>query len=147
MSKNLAIIPVRLGSKKTTKKKYKEFGGKPLFLHTLEHAIHSGLFDEIHVSTESNEVVDICSKAGIAPRFMRPKKLADDDAKLQMVFDFVIKKYEEQGLNYDKFCILWATAPLRTSEDIIESHNMITNEAEVVIVVTYYDYLYFVLKK
>ena len=60
MSKNLAIIPVRLGSKRLPRKNIKEFYGKPLFLHTLEHAIHSGLFDEIHVSTESNEVVDIC---------------------------------------------------------------------------------------
>ena len=78
---------------------------------------------------------------------MRPKKLAEDDAKLQMVFVFVIKKYEEQGLNYDKFCILCATAPLRTSEDIIESHKMITSQADGVIGVTNYDLPVFCAQK
>ena len=97
------------------------------------------------MSTDSNEVLDISKKAGIETRFMRPKKLADDDATLQMVFDFVIKKYEEQGFNYDKFCILWATAP-RTSEHN-RGHKMITNEADGVIGVTNYDLPVFCAQK
>lgn len=147
MTKNLAIIPSRLGSKRLPRKNIKEFFGKPLFLYTLNSAIDSGLFDEIHVSTKSTEVVDLCEKAGMSPKFLRPESLATDDATLQMVFDYVINKYEALGYKFDNFCILWATAPFRTSKDIIDSYNMISTDVDGVIGVSNYDLPVFCAQK
>ncbi len=57
MSKNLAIIPVRTGSKRLSKKNLREFHGSPLFTYSIDCALNSGLFDKIHISTESDEVI------------------------------------------------------------------------------------------
>ena len=56
---SLAIIPARGGSKRIPKKNIKEFLGKPIIAYSIETAISSGLFDEIMVSTNDNEIAEI----------------------------------------------------------------------------------------
>ena len=58
--KKLAIIPCRAGSKRLKNKNFLIFHGKPMFLHTYEAAIQSNLFDEIHISTDSEAIQKIC---------------------------------------------------------------------------------------
>jgi CMP-N-acetylneuraminic acid synthetase len=140
MSTNIAIIPVRTGSKRLRNKNTLDFFGKPMFMHTVEAAKKSGLFDEIHVSTESQEVVEICVENDLSVRFLRDQNLASDEASLESVCLFVLDKYKNQyDLEFDNFCLLWATAPLRTSKDVIQSYELMTKEVDAIVSATTYD--------
>jgi pseudaminic acid cytidylyltransferase len=147
MKRRLAIIPVRTGSKRLKQKNFKNFHGKPLFHYTVEIALDSGVFDEIHISTESEELAAKCSVFNVAPKFLRPDNLATDSATLQQVCEFVLEEYQQRGSEFDEFCILWATAPMRTIQDILESHQMLSDETDGVISVTDYDLPVFCAQK
>jgi len=138
--RNIAIIPVRTGSKRLTNKNILDFFGKPMFVHTVQAAKKSGLFDEIHISTESNDVTKISENYGFPVKFLREQNLASDEASLESVCSFVLDKYKtEYNLEFDNFCMLWATAPLRTSIDIVKSYECLTKDADAVVSVTTYD--------
>ena len=138
MGKNLAIIPVRTGSKRLPHKNIRQFFGRPLFHYTLDCAMETGLFDTIHVSTESEEVAALASELDCRPAFMRPDDLASDTATLKQVCAHVIEEYEARGKHFETFCILWATAPLRTSDDVRIAYTMLTEEVDGVVAVTEY---------
>jgi len=110
-----------------------------MFVHTIDHAKSSGLFDEIHVSTESEEVARICEGEGVKPLFLRPNDLATDTATLQSVCEYVISNYELQDSYFDAFCMLWPTAPLRLVQDITASFSLLSDDIEAVVSVTDYD--------
>ena len=57
--KKIAIITARGGSKRIPKKNIKEFCGKPIVAYSIEAALNSKVFDEIMVSTDSNEIANI----------------------------------------------------------------------------------------
>ena len=99
MAKNIAIIPVRTGSKRLPNKNILDFFGKPMFIHTVDAAIESELFDEVHVSTESQLVVDICSNYELKIKFLRPNNLAEDNASLESVCLYVLDRFQD---NYKK---------------------------------------------
>jgi len=136
---NIAIIPVRGGSKRIKNKNLINFFDKPMFIHTVNHALESNLFDKIHVSTESKEILKICEKYNIEVDFLRPNELARDRSKLSDVMEFVIKKYESYNIQIENICMLWATSPLRTKEDILNSYKMLDKGTNAVISVTSYD--------
>ena len=60
----LAIIPARGGSKRILKKNIKDFLGKPIISYSIEVALSSGLFDEVMVSTENEEIAKISKAFG-----------------------------------------------------------------------------------
>ena len=59
MTKCVAIIPARGGSKRIPKKNIKNFHGKPLIAYSIEVALKSKLFDKVVVSSY---LKPICSK-------------------------------------------------------------------------------------
>jgi len=56
--KRVAIIPARGGSKRIKGKNIKHFLGKPIIEYSIEAAISSNLFDEVMVSTDSEEITN-----------------------------------------------------------------------------------------
>ena len=62
MGKRIAIITARGGSKRIPKKNIKDFCGKPIIAYSIEAAISSKLFDEVMVSTDSEEIAEIAKK-------------------------------------------------------------------------------------
>ena len=68
---NLAIITARGGSKRIPKKNIKEFCGKPIIAYSIEAAKESGVFDEVMVSTDSEEIKTIAEKNGATVPFLR----------------------------------------------------------------------------
>lgn len=137
--RNLALIPIRTGSKRLKNKNTREFFGKPIFLHTLEHARESGLFDTITVSTESEKVARMCEEYGFPVPFMRPPELATDKVQLVDVVSFVLGKFSELGNEFDNLCMLWATAPMRTADNIREAYMMFEDDTDAVVGVTEFD--------
>ena len=57
--KTIAIIMARGGSKGLPRKNVKLLDGKPLIAYTIEHALLSGVCDDVIVSTEDNEIAEL----------------------------------------------------------------------------------------
>lgn len=62
--KNIAIIPARSGSKGLKDKNIKELCGRPLMAYSIEAAHRSGQFDEVMVSTDSEQYAETARKYG-----------------------------------------------------------------------------------
>ncbi|MFM7813704.1 MAG: cytidylyltransferase domain-containing protein [Flavobacteriales bacterium] len=73
----LAIIPARGGSKRLPKKNIYPLHGKPLIQYTIEACKHSKFIQEVYVSSDDQEILDVGSRLGAQP-LMRPAQLADD---------------------------------------------------------------------
>ncbi|MDC0096457.1 acylneuraminate cytidylyltransferase family protein [Amylibacter sp.] len=117
MPKRLVVIPARGGSKRIPKKNIKEFFGKPIISYSLSALEKSKLFDEIHVSTDDNEILGICSEYGSYCSFLRPKNLSDDHTGILPVLRYVVSEFQRQGKVFDQIWLASACAPLLREED------------------------------
>lgn len=118
MTRRIAIIPARGGSKRIPNKNIRDFCGKPMIAHILQAARESGLFDEIHVSTDSTVIRDVVVSLGSHIEFMRPPELADDHTPIMPVLKFVTETYSSRGQQYDQVWLLMACAPLVKPSDL-----------------------------
>lgn len=115
--KSLAIVPARGGSKRLPRKNILPLAGKPLILWTLEAAIKSGVFNRIIVSTEDSEIANLVQIDGVEV-FNRPENLSQDESTTDEVCMHVLDELEAIGESFDIVSCLYATAPLRDSDDI-----------------------------
>jgi len=122
----LAVIPARGGSKRIPKKSIAPFCGKPMIAYALEAVTGSGMFDKIHVSTDSEEICQVVEKLGFTVDFMRDSALADDFTGLAPVLRWVLEQYRIRGEVFDQICCIMPTAPLLRSQDIIEAFDIFT---------------------
>lgn len=120
--KSIAIIPARGGSKRVPRKNIRELRGKPLIAYTIEAALESGLFDQVIVSTDNQEIADIASACGAQIPFLRGESLADDFTPVSAVTLDALKRLDPAGTKYDSVAQLMPNCPLRTSEDVRESY-------------------------
>ena len=116
--KSIAIITARGGSKRIPKKNIKEFCGKPIIAYSIEAALKSGIFDEVMVSTDSEEIAEIAKQYGASVPFLRSEKTSNDFATTSDVLEEVINQYKMNGKNYDIVCCIYPTAPFITAEKI-----------------------------
>lgn len=125
MSKLLAIIPARGGSKRLPKKNIKNFQGKPIMCWSISSAVKCGLFSQIMVSTDDSEIADIAVKCGAAVPFLRTTDNSDDFATTADVLSEVISKYSLIGNHFDYICCIYPTAPFILAEHIIKGYQEI----------------------
>jgi len=123
----LAVIPARGGSKRIPKKNIAPFCGRPLISYALEAVSESGIFDKIHVSTDSDEICRIVEDLGFPVDFKRDESLADDFTGLVPVLRWVVEQYQLKGEEYDQICCIIPTAPLLQSQDIIKAFATFTD--------------------
>jgi len=93
MSKVLALIPARGGSKGVPSKNIKNLGNKPLIAHTIDLAINCKLIDRIIVSTDSDEIAHISKKYGAEVPFMRPEEISQDETPTLSVVKHAIQHF------------------------------------------------------
>mgnify|MGYP006106007971 CR=1 FL=1 len=122
MLKKILIIPARIGSKRIKEKNIKYFCGKPIINYSIESALKSKLFDEIHVSTDSEKVKSVVKKYPININFLRPKKISNDVTPLMKVFDFVVSKYMKKNIIFDEIWYLMPCSPLITYSDLVDAN-------------------------
>jgi pseudaminic acid cytidylyltransferase len=125
---NLAIIPARGGSKRIPRKNVKDFLGKPIIAHSIEAAIKSGLFDEVMVSTDDEEIAKIARTFGAKVPFLRSNKNADDYATTFDVIKEVVSKYESLNKTFDYTCCLYACAPFVTANKLTCAFELLQKE-------------------
>ena len=121
---NLAIIPARSGTKGLKDKNIKQLDGKPLLAYTIEAALDSGMFAEIHVSTDSNDYAEVAKEYGAKVPFLRPVELATDESDTSQTVRYVIKTYKSLGWKFDTIALLQPTSPLRRATHIKEAYNL-----------------------
>ncbi|MBQ7615552.1 MAG: pseudaminic acid cytidylyltransferase [Butyrivibrio sp.] len=114
--KTLAMITARGGSKRIPRKNIKEFNGKPIMAYSIEAALESGVFDEVMVSTDDEEIAEIAKKYGAKVPFFRSEKTSNDFATTVDVIEEVIETYHGMGQDFDLFACIYPTAPFITSE-------------------------------
>jgi len=117
----LAIVPARAGSKRIPNKNIRDFCGKPMLSYPLEAARASGLFETVHVSTDSPDICEIAKSLGFPVPFLRDASLADDRTPLMPVVKWVLEKYREEKKTFSDVCLLMPCSPLLTPEDLTVS--------------------------
>lgn len=118
MDNAIAIITARGGSKRIPKKNIKMFCGKPIIAYSIEAALESGIFSEVMVSTDSEEIAEIALKYGASVPFMRSAKTADDYATTADVLLEVLNQYKKIGKKFDYMCCIYPTAPFVTGDKL-----------------------------
>ncbi|MEF3021846.1 acylneuraminate cytidylyltransferase family protein [Vibrio mimicus] len=113
----IAIIPARGGSKRLPRKNVLPLADKPLIGWSIEAAQKSKYVDEIFVSTDDQEIVDVASEFGIHVPELRPIELASDTASSSDVLIYTLKKFAQQS---NIVILLQPTSPLRAAEHIDE---------------------------
>lgn len=113
--KAICIITARGGSKRIPQKNIKAFCGKPIIAYSIEAALKSSLFDEVMVSTDSEEIADVARSYGANVPFMRSEKNSDDYAGTADVLKEVLTEYEKRGGRFDTVCCIYPTAPFVTA--------------------------------
>lgn len=116
--KNIAIIPARCGSKGLPDKNIKMLNGKPLIAYSIEAALTSGCYDTVMVSTDSEKYAEISRTYGAEVPFLRSELTSSDTASSWDTVLEVLNMYGDLGKEFDTFCLLQPTSPLRSSEDI-----------------------------
>lgn len=108
----VAIIPARGGSKRIARKNLKSFHGEPMIVRSIRAALKSGLFDQVVVSTDDEEIAELARAHGAQVPFMRPAALADDYTGTSPVVVHALHSLRELGQTFDFACCIYATAPL-----------------------------------
>ena len=117
-----AIIPARGGSKRIPRKNIRPFLGKPMIAYSIETAFESGIFDEVIVSTDDEEIASVAEQYGASSPFVRPAEIADNQTGIIEVIAHAIQELEKQGKSPDFICTIYATAPLMQYHDLIEAY-------------------------
>ena len=134
MKNTVAVITARGGSKRIPKKNIKEFCGKPIIAYAIRAAIASNIFDEVMVSTDSEEIAKIARDYGAVVPFMRSEKNADDYATTEDVIMEVVNQYKERGKAYAYVCCLYPTTPFITSSILKEAVKIMVQENPAVVI-------------
>jgi len=139
--KTLAIITARGGSKRIPRKNIKPFLGKPILAYSIEAAINSGIFDEVMVSTEDEEIAEIARNFGAKVPFYRSEKTSGDFATTNDVLIEVLDEYEKRGQKFDMACCIYPTAPFVTAMKLKDAMGKLEkSDADTLIPVVQFSY-------
>ncbi|WP_348823499.1 acylneuraminate cytidylyltransferase [Flavobacterium aestuarii] len=116
--KKTAIIPLRKGSKGIPGKNKKKLLGRPLFSWVLTAAIFSEL-DEVFVFTDDEEIISFIKKEYYWSPKVKAELRSEQNANDTATTESVMMEFVDSVTNdFDILCLLQATSPMTTSEDI-----------------------------
>ena len=118
MDKSVAIITARGGSKRIPRKNIKDFMGKPIIAYSVLAALESGVFDEVMVSTDDEEIAEVAKKYGASVPFFRSKENSDDISNTNDVLKEVLTIYKNSGKDFTYACCIYPTAPFVTADKL-----------------------------
>jgi N-acylneuraminate cytidylyltransferase len=122
---NIAIIPARGGSKRIPRKNIKEFCGKPMISWSINIAKNSGLFKEVIVSSDDEEIIELAKKDGASAPFKRPSSISDDFSTTHDVISHAVDYLDQSSYQFDFACCIYACAPFIQIQDLHEGLNVI----------------------
>lgn len=116
--KILTIIPARGGSKGCPHKNKRLLRGKPLVSWTIEAALKSQICENIVVSSDDKDILEIASSFINVMSLERPAKLATDEASSLSVVRHAIETFSQNNTLFTHVILLQPTSPFRTAEHI-----------------------------
>ena len=122
----IAVIPARGGSKRIPRKNIRMFCGKPIIAYSISAAQQTGLFDQVVVSTDDDEIASVAREFGATTPFVRPKELADDFTGTNAVVKHAVAWFNAQSNDVTHACCLYATAPLLQARFITEGYEALS---------------------
>ncbi|OEJ63838.1 acylneuraminate cytidylyltransferase family protein [Magnetovibrio blakemorei] len=115
----LALVPARGGSKSMPRKNVRIVGGKPMIVHSIEHALQTPSITRVVLTTDCEEIAEIGRAAGAEVPFLRPAEYAQD---LSPDYDFVLHALrwliEKENYSPDLVVQLRPTTPIRDINQI-----------------------------
>ncbi len=124
MLNNIALIPLRGGSKGIPKKNIKLIAGKPLCAWVLESAVACDLIDDVYVSTDSEEISQVVDDLNIGVKLIvRPPELATDSASTESVM-----LHFAENVDFDVLTTIQATSPLLNTLHLENAIKQFTNK-------------------
>lgn len=114
----IAVIPARGGSKRIPMKNIRSFCGLPMIGHTINLVKSLGLFDEVIVSTDSQEIADVALSYHAQVPFLRPEELSGDFVGTAPVMSHAVRYLQRKYQDLEAVCCIYATAALMSKEDL-----------------------------
>ncbi len=141
MSKNIAFVPARSGSKRLKDKNVRILYKKPLVVWSLEACINSYKIDEVVFSTDSKDYVDLVKSFIDSPKLrihMRSNVEAGDNIK---IFDYLKENAGKIfGTEEGRFIMALPTMPLRNETHIDQALKLSDDFAKPVFSAVEYDF-------
>lgn len=119
----LAIIPARGGSKRLPRKNILPLADKPLVAWTIEAALQSSFINEVVVTSEDTEILEVSEKFG-AKVLKRPNALAQDTSTS---FD-AVRHAIQNNPEHEYTVLLQPTSPFRNSRHIDEAIRLLEDQ-------------------
>lgn len=130
----LYLIPARSGSKGLPGKNTKILGDKPLISYSIDFALQNlKKGDELCISTDDENVIDLAIKKGINIPFKRPLELATDTSTTYDVLIHALNHYVKLGKKFDALLLLQPTSPFRTENDLKSMLSLYDNNLDMVV--------------
>lgn len=114
----LAIIPARGGSKRLPGKNARLLGGRPLISWSIDIALHAGVFCDVMLTTDDEELANIGLADGALVPWLRPAALATDTATTSDVLQHALAWYEAERGRVSGVVLLQPTCPLRRNASL-----------------------------
>lgn len=132
--KILAFIPARAGSKRIIGKNKKILNGKPLFQYSVDVAKKSKYIDDVIVSSDSIDILNMAHELKCKKNGLRPEYLSNDTAR---IVDAILYEINHNELNdYDAVVLLQPTFPMRTVDMLDKAIELyFENESSLITVV------------
>lgn len=131
--KSLVIIPARGGSKGIPHKNINPLNGKPLICYSIDVARQYTSDDNICVTTDDDEIIQVVENYGLKVPFKRPAELATDTASSNDVLLHALDFYEKKGRDIDFLVLLQPTSPFRKVEFIKEATSLYDSSLDLVV--------------
>jgi len=126
----LAIIPARGGSKRIPRKNVRPFAGKPMIGYAIATALASGLFRDVVVSTDDDEIAAVARELGASVPFKRPDQLADDHTPTVPVIAHALEAYAALAGAPDEVCCIYPGVPFLEVEDLRQALALLERGAD-----------------
>jgi CMP-N,N'-diacetyllegionaminic acid synthase len=123
----VAVIPARGGSKGIPKKNLLDLCGKPLIAWSIEQALGAELIDEVYVTSDSDEILEVAKKYG-AKTIKRPVEISGDNATSESAWIHALDTLKAEGKEVSHIVCMQATSPVRHSHDLDQAIAKVKDE-------------------
>ncbi len=109
----IAVIPVRKGSQRVENKNSKDFAGSSLLKIKIEQVKRVGVFDDIVVTSDSDEMLEIATKLGVGAH-ARDELYCLGSTPMKEVYRYLGREFS----NYKDLAYINVTNPLLKDESL-----------------------------
>ena len=118
MSRIIAIIPARSGSKGVNHKNIRDLGGKPVIAWSIAACLKSSLIDRTFVSTDSEYYASLARSFGAEVPFLRPPEISTDRSTDLEFINHAIDWFSSNDKLPDYIVHIRPSTPLRSPQVI-----------------------------